>query len=98
MEHGSGIVGFVLGTMAAQFAGAWTYRTAKRRLALGEVKAAITSGLATAVVAASAYIPFDVHEWLGGRGVSWDVSVFMAVCMGIAQAVLFRGRPLEPRA
>src|SRR2546429_6294801 len=94
-EHSLG--GFIIGTLIAQFAGAWTYGRAKRALALSEARAATASGIATTVVAALIYTLFRVHEWLGGQGVSWGLSVFMAICVGLVQGVLFRGRPLEPR-
>ncbi len=90
-------LGFIVGSVMAQFAGAWTYRSAKRRLVLSEARAAIASGFATAIVGTLAYTLLRVHEWLGGQGASWGVSVFIAVCMGLVQGVLFRGRPLEPR-
>ena len=89
--------GFVIGSLIALFAGAWVYRTAKRRLAFHEAAAAIVSGLATTVAATLVYIPFHVHEWLGGAGTSWGASAFMGLCLGLTQGVLFRGRPLEPR-
>jgi len=65
---------------------------------LSEVRAAIAAGVATTVVAALIYLPFHVHEWIGGSGTSWGMSAFMGVCMGLVQGVLFRRRPLEPRA
>lgn len=93
-----GLLGFAIGTVTGQFAGGWAYRVGKKKLALSEPGAAIGSGLATAVVASSLYILFHVHEWIGGNGGSWGVSVFIAMCMGIVQGALFRSRPLEPRA
>jgi hypothetical protein len=86
--------GFILGSVIAQFAGAWVYHASKKRLAVGELLAALGAGLATTVVASAVYIPLHAHEWLAGPGASWEISVFLGLCMGIAQGVLFRGRPL----
>lgn len=92
------MAGFVIGSVLAQFLGAWTFLTAKRQLHFDEVQSAIISGFATTVVASVAYTLMHVHEWLGGAGTSWGASVFLAVCMGLMQGILFRSRPLAPRA
>ena len=88
-----GLFGFIIGTLLAQVAGAAAYRFAKRR-ALNETLAAIAGGFVAAVAATPVYIAFHIQDWLAGSGSSWGVSAFMAVCMGIVQGVLFRGRPL----
>ncbi len=90
--------GFVLGSVLAQFLGAWAFLTAKRRFGFREVPAAIISGLATTVVASVAYTIMRVHEWLAGPGANWGVSVFLAACVGLTQGFLFRSRPLAPHA
>ena len=92
-----GVVGFIVGTMAGQLVGAWTYLRTKRR-GWREAKAAASSGIATALIAAAVYVLFGVHDWAGGNGSSPGVSVFLAVCAGLVQGVLFRGRPLTTRA
>ena len=86
--------GFILGSVIAQFAGAWAYHTSKRRLAFSELPAAVVAGLVTTVIASIIYIPLHVHDWVAGPGSSWGSSVFLGLCMGIIQGVLFRGRPL----
>jgi len=89
--------GFIVGSVIAQFAGAWAYHASKRRLAFTELLAAIAAGLVTTVVASALYIPFHVHDWLAGPGSSWGSSVFLGLCMGVIQGVLLRGRPLGRR-
>lgn len=91
-----GLFGFIIGTAVAQFAGAFAYRFAKAK-PLKEALAALSAGLVTAVVATPFYIAFHTHHWLAGSGSSWGISAFLAVCIGIVQGVLFRGRPLTPR-
>lgn len=86
-----GIAGFILGTVAGQFAGAWIYG----RIHGPELLAASAGGIVTTIVASLIYIPFGVHTWLGGEGTSWGASVFLGFCMGICQVLLFRGPPLR---
>jgi hypothetical protein len=93
-----GLAGFIIGTMAGQFSGAWVYwqiRGTGPGPAMRETYAAAAAGVVTAVVASAVYIPLGVHTWVGGNGISWGASVFLGMCMGICQAVLFRGRPLR---
>ena len=95
-----GTAGFVIGTVAGQVSGAWAYW---RILGTGpgpstrELEAGWAAGLVTTVIASAIYIPLGVHTWLGGDGAPWAASVFLALCMGICQGMLFRGRPLRPR-
>jgi hypothetical protein len=89
--------GFTIGSMIAQVAGAWAYHTSKKHLGVRELLAALAAGLTTMVVASVVYIPFRAHEWLAGPGARWEISVFLALCMGIVQGVLLRGRPLGRR-
>ena len=89
----SEVIAVVVATSVAQFGGAWTYLAAKRR-AFREPVAATACGLVTTLIAAPAYILLDVHRWFDPQ-VSWGLSVFLAVCGGICQGALFRGRPLE---
>jgi hypothetical protein len=93
-----GLGGFIIGTLLGQFGGGWTYRYAKRRLMFTEWKAAVASGLAATVVSSFVFILTHVHDWAGGVGSSWGVSVFFGVCSGIVQGALFRGGPLDPRS
>lgn len=93
-----GLIGFAVGTILGQFAGAWAYRYSKRRLVLAEWKSAVVSGVATAVVSSLVFVLTSVHDWAGGIGSSWGVSVFLGVCMGIVQGALFPGGPLDPRS
>jgi uncharacterized membrane protein (DUF2068 family) len=75
----------------------WQIRGDNPRPAKSETRATAAAGLVTTVIASAIYIPLDVHTWVGGEGTSWGASVFLALCMGICQALLFRGRPLRPR-
>ena len=93
-----GVGGFIIGTVAGQFAGAWAYwrvRGQRSEPATRETRAAIAAGLVTTLVASAIYVPLGVHAWLGGDGTPWGASVFLGVCMGVCQGVLFRGRPLR---
>jgi uncharacterized PurR-regulated membrane protein YhhQ (DUF165 family) len=88
--------GFILGTILGQFAGAWAYWQARRTDASSrraEWLAAAAGGLVSTLVASAVYVALGVHIWLSGEGTSWGASVFLAVCMSLVQAVLFRGRP-----
>jgi len=92
--------GFIVGTIAGQLAGSWTYwrvRGTGPTPTHPEWWSATAAGLVAAVAAAVLYLALNVHIWLGGVGSSRGLSLFLALCMGICQAVLFRGRPLRPR-
>ena len=91
------MIGFIIGSVIAQLAGAWAYHASKKRLAFTTVPAAIAAGLATTLLASILFIVFHVHDWLGGPGASWGNSVFLGLCMGILQGALFRGRPFGRR-
>jgi len=91
------MIGFIIGSVIGQLAGAWTYHASKKRLAFTELPAAIAAGLATMAVASILYILWHVQDWLAGPGASCGASVFLGLCMGILQGVLFRGRPLGRR-
>ena len=95
-----GMAGFIIGTVAGQFSGAWAYWRIRGKSAASpdrEFDAAWAGGLVATVVASAIYVPLGVHIWIGGSGTSWGASVFLGVCMGLAQGMLFRGRPLRPR-
>jgi hypothetical protein len=92
------MLGFVLGTVLGQLAGAAAYIQTKARLGFTELPAAIVAGLTTTVVASSVYLAFHVQEWLGSEPEApVGYSVFLALCFGICQGVLFRGRPFARR-
>jgi hypothetical protein len=95
-----GVAGFLLGTAVGQLAGAWLYWRvrASHELIAREFQAATAAGITTTVVASALYIPLHVHSWIGGEGTPWAASIFLALCMGICQGALFRGRPLGPRS
>jgi hypothetical protein len=95
-----GLAGFLLGTAIGQLAGAWLYWRvrASHELIPREFQAATVAGITTTVVASALYIPLQVHTWIGGEGTFWGASVFLALCMGICQGALLRGRPLGPRS
>ena len=95
-----GPLGFVIGTMVGQLSGAWVYwrvRGTGQEPVRHEAQAATAAGVVAAVVASAVYIVLDVHIWALGEGAPWGVSVFIGVCLGLCQAILFRGRPLRPR-
>jgi len=91
------MIGFIVGSVIAQFAGAWAYHASRKHLAFTEIPAAIAAGLATTVLASILFILLHVHQWLAGPGASWGNSVFLGLCMGILQGVLLRGRPFGRR-
>ncbi len=92
------MLGFLLGTVLGQVAGAAAYMQAKTRFGFRELPAAIAAGLATTIVASVAFLVLRVHEWFGSDPeASRGISVFVGVCLGIMQGVLFRGRPLARR-
>ena len=97
MNQGWGLSGFIIGSILAQFAGAWAYwrtRIVLTDRARRELWAASIAGVVTALVGTVAYIFFKVHLWLDVQNAPWGADVFLGICMGICQAVLFRGRPL----
>ena len=88
--------GFILGSLVSQFVGAglyWQVRSKQSSPNAPRWLAATVGALAYTLVASAIYIRFRVHIWLGGEGTSWGASVFIAVCMALAQAILFPGRP-----
>jgi len=95
-----GVIGLIIGTSAGQFAGAWAYwqvRGYNPDPAVHEVLAAAAAGLVTTVVASAVYVLLGVHTWVLGDGTPWGMSVFIGLCMGLCQAILFRGRPSRAR-
>jgi hypothetical protein len=94
-----GTAGFVIGSVAGQFSGAWVYwriRGDTSQSSMREGEAAWAAGLVTVVIASAIYVPLGVHTWVGGDGTHWGMSVFLGLCMGLCQGMLFRGRPLPP--
>jgi len=94
-----GAVSFLLGSIVGQLSGAWVYwrvRSAVQSARTAELGAAAVSGAVTAVIASAAYLGLGIHTWAGGVDAHWGLAVFLGVCLGICQAVLFRGNPLAP--
>lgn len=94
-----GPANFLLGVIVGQVSGAWVYWRVRRRYddrRFREFAARGSEAFVMTVVASAIFIPLRVHEWLTGPGSSWMVSVFMAACFGIGQAILFKGFPLRP--
>ena len=91
------MLGFVVGSFLAQFVAAWAYWRVRGPRGSSpkrpEWLAATADGIGFVLVASGIYVPMGVQFWLLGSDAPWGVSVFMAVCMGLAHAVLFRGRP-----
>src|SRR5437867_4421871 len=93
-----GLAGFIIGSVAGQFSGAWVYwriRGSSPGPSMREADAAAAAGFVTAVVASAIYIPLGVHSWVLGSGTHWGMSVFLGLCLGLCQGMLFRGRPLR---
>ena len=100
MTDSAGVGIFALGTLAGQVTGAWVYRRVRGVGTVPkshELYAATSAGLVTTVVASLVFLPLGLHKWLGSQGSTWPASIFIGLCIGICQAVLFRGRPLAPR-
>jgi len=94
------MLGFIVGALAGMFAGSWVYwrvRGTGSPSTHPEWLAATAAGLVAALVASAIFIRLQVHIWLGGAGTSWAPSLFLGVCSGLFQGVLFRGRPLGQR-
>ena len=93
-----GVLGFIIGTVAGQLCGAVVYSlvNASER-PLRRLAASISAGLATAACASAVYVLFGVHRWINGPESSWGPSVFLGICIGICQGVLFRDRPFFAR-
>ena len=89
-----GILGFLLGTMAGVVGGRVAYRRVTRKDSNRDVGGRVVAGITTAACASLVYVISDVHDWLL-PGSSWGMSVFMGICMGIAQTVLVRDRSLS---
>jgi hypothetical protein len=91
-----GVLGFIIGTLAGQLCGGVVYsRVSATERPLRRLAASIAAGFATAASASAVYVAFGVHRWLNGPESSWGPSLFLGVCMGICQAVLFRDRPFS---
>jgi ABC-type Co2+ transport system permease subunit len=92
-----GVLSFVIGTIVGQFCGAAAYRRIARNPGpRNKLAASIVAGLVTTLCASSVFVVLGVHQWLGGPETSWGASVFLGICIGICQAVLFKHRPLPP--
>ncbi len=89
------ILGVVIGLLAGVIGGAAVYRLIRAR-SQQKVLASIAAGLTTTVCASPIFIAFGVHRWLGGPEAPWTASVFLALCYGICQGVLFKDRPRSP--
>jgi hypothetical protein len=89
-----GVLGVVIGVMAGQLCGAFIYQRINTRPGR-KIIASVAAGLVTVLCASPVFIAFSVHRWLAGPEASWGASVFLAVCFGICQGVLFKDRPLR---
>ena len=92
-----GVLGVVIGLVAGQFCGAATYKFITAR-SQQKVAASIAAGLVTTICASPIFILFGVHRWLAGPEAPWLAAVFLALCFGLCQGVLFRDRPLRSRS
>jgi len=86
------ILGVVIGLMAGVVCGAAAYQWVSTRFK-SQVLASVVSGLVTTLCASPIFIAFGVHRWLAGPEAPWTAAVFLALCYGICQGVLFKGRP-----
>ena len=90
------VVGILITMSAGFFVADWSYRALKRGHT-SDLIAATVSGLGITVVASVGFLLLKVHQWWFGPETSWGFSVFLGFCVGLCQAVLFRGGLLEPR-
>jgi hypothetical protein len=87
-----GPVGFILGTVPAQVAGASLYRRLQKSPEITALRRSAATGLLSSIVATALYIPLGVGDWVNGSE-DWRVSAFLGLCVGICQATLFKDRP-----
>ena len=82
--------------MAGFFFGDLAYRRVLARYHR-PVIASIASGLFATLATSIAFVAIGVHKWFIGPEAPWTASVFLALCFGICEGVLFKGRPLLRR-
>ena len=94
-----GVVYAIIGTFLSFAASDWVYgrlRGTNPRGSRREILAAVACGGVASVVAAAFYVPAGIHSLLFGAEVRWPASVFLGVCLGIFQGVLYRGERFVP--
>jgi hypothetical protein len=92
------VVLVLLGGAIGLIVGAWAYWKTRGDQAPGpwqETRACIVAGSATALVCGAIFTALGVHKWFLGNETPWTASLFLAVCGGLCEGVLFRGRLLE---
>jgi len=83
--------------LVSLFAGAWAYWKIRGESLAGpllETRARIVAGLATAAVCGALFVALGVHKYFGNE-TPWTFSLFLGLCGGICEGVLYRGRLLE---
>lgn len=88
------LIGFAI--LVSLFAGDWTYWKIRGESLPGpwlETRARIVAGLATAAVCGALFSALGVHKYFG-QETPWTFSLFLGVCGGICEGVLYRGRLL----
>ena len=83
--------------LVSLFAGDWAYWKIRGESLAGpwfETRARIVAGLATASVCGALFTALGVHKYFGNE-TPWTFSLFLGVCGGICEGVLYRGRLLE---
>ena len=89
------LIGIAL--LVSLLAGDWAYWKIRGESLAGpwlETRARIVAGLATAAVCGALFAALGVHKYFGIE-TPWTFSIFLGVCGGICEGVLYRGRLLE---
>jgi len=90
------LIGIAL--LVSLLAGDWTYWKIRGESLAGpwlETRARIVGGLATAAVGGVLFSALGVHKYFFGKETPWTFSLFLGLCVGIYQGVLYRGRLLQ---
>lgn len=83
--------------LVSLFAGDWSYWKVRGESVAGpwlETRARIVAGVATAAVCGVLFAALSVHKYFGNE-TPWTFSLFLGVCGGICEGVLYRGRLLK---
>ncbi len=87
------LIGIAL--LVSLLAGDWAYWKIRGESLAGpwlETRARILGGLATAGVCGVLFSALGVHKYFFGNETPWTLSLFLGVCVGIYEGVLYRGR------
>jgi len=91
-----GILGLVIGTLAAQVCGTVIYnRLGGPSDPEHSAQLRFVAGITSTACASVIFVFTGVHEWLL-PGSHWGLSVFMAGCLAFVQGILSPTRPVAP--